>query len=95
MRQGVGAYGRVWGHVTGSEVVVGGQAYSIDGDMWRGWDGVVGCGGMSKGVGACGRGGDRVWGHVARVRVCSSDQAYGMDGDLLQGWGHVVGCGGM
>ena len=46
MRQGVGAYGRVCGHVTGSEVVVGCQAYSIDGHMWQGWDGVVGCGGM-------------------------------------------------
>ena len=34
MKQGVGAFGRVWGHVTGLEVVVGGQAYSIDGDMW-------------------------------------------------------------
>ena len=55
-----GACGRVWGHVAGSEVVVGSQAYSIDGDMWQRWDGLVGCGGMWQGwwqgVGACGRG---------------------------------------
>ena len=42
----MGAYVRVWGHMAGSELVVGGQAYSIDGDMWQGWDDVVGCGGM-------------------------------------------------
>ena len=30
----------------GSEVLVGGRAYGIDRDMWQGWDGVVGCGGM-------------------------------------------------
>ena len=52
----MGACGRVWGHVAGSEVLVGGQAYSIDGDIWQEWDGVVGCG-------ACGR----VWGNVAEV----------------------------
>ena len=56
MRQGVGACGRVWGHVAGSEVVVWGQANSISGNMWQKWDGVVGCG-------ACGR----VWGNVAEV----------------------------
>ena len=50
------------GHVVGLEVVVGGQAFSIDGDMWQVWDGVVGCGGMWQGVGTCGRGGGRVWG---------------------------------
>ena len=50
---GCGACGRVWGHVAGSEEVLGGQAYSIDRDMLEGWDG----------VGACGR----VWGNVAGV----------------------------
>ena len=49
--------------------MVGGQAYSIDGDMWQAWDGVVGCGDMWQSVGACGRGGGRVWGHVAGVGV--------------------------
>ena len=78
--QGVWACGRVCGHVggvvvgyggmwQGSGYVVGGQVYSIDGDMWQGWDGVVGCGDMWQGVGACGRGGGRVWGHVAGVGV--------------------------
>ena len=95
IRQGVGAFGRVWGHVAGSEVVVGGQAYSIDGDMWQKWDGVVGCEGMWQGVGECGRGGGRVWGHVAAVGVCSRGSGYGMDGDMWWGWGHVVGCRGM
>ena len=60
MWQGVGACGRVLGHVAVSEVVAGGQAYSIDGDMWQGWDSVVGCEGMWpgwwQGVGACSRG---------------------------------------
>ena len=83
----MGAYGRVWGHMVGSEVVVGGQAYSIDGDMWQGWDDVVGCGGMWQGVWACGRGGGRVWGHVAGVDVCSRGSG------LWHGWGHVVGMG--
>ena len=45
----MGACGRVWGHVAGSEVVVGGQAYSIDGDIWQEWDGVVGCRGHVAG----------------------------------------------
>ena len=91
----MGSYGRVWGHVAGSEVVVGGQAYSIDGDMWQGWDGMVGCG-------ACGR----VCGHLAGlVAGCwgmwlgsgyvVGGQAYGMDGDMWWGWGHLVGCGGI
>ena len=65
----MGACGRVWGHVAGSEVVAWGQAYSIDRDMWQGWDGVVGCESMWQGMRACGRGGGRVWGHVAGVRV--------------------------
>ena len=56
----MGACGRVLGHVAGSDVMLGGQAYSIDGDIWQGWDGVVGCGGMWQGVGACGRGCGRV-----------------------------------
>ena len=50
----MGAYGRVWGHLVGSEVVVGSQAHSIDRDMWQGWDGVVRCGACSM-----------VYGHVA------------------------------
>ena len=87
MRQGVGACGRVWGHVAGSEVVVGGQTYSIDGDIWQGWVGVVGCGNMWQGVGACVRGGGRVWGHVAGVGVC------GRGSGLWHRWGHVVGMG--
>ena len=52
----MGACSRVLGHVAGLEVEVGCQAYSIDRDMWQGWDSVVVCG-------ACGR----VWGHVAGV----------------------------
>ena len=36
--------------------VVGGQAYSMDSDMWQGWGHVVGCGGMWQGVGTCHRG---------------------------------------
>ena len=91
MWQGVGACGRgggrVWGHVAGSEVMVGGQAYIINGDMWQGWDGVVGCVGMWQSVWACGRGGGRVWGHVAGVGVCSRGSG------LCHGWGHVVGVG--
>ena len=51
----MGACGRVRRHVAGWEVVAGGQAYSIDGDMWQGWDGVEGCGNMWQGVWACGR----------------------------------------
>ena len=46
MRYGIGACGRVWGHVVGSEVVVGGQAYSKDRDIWQGWNGLVGYEGM-------------------------------------------------
>ena len=95
MRQGVGACGRVWGHVAGSEVVVGGQANSISGNMWQKWDGVVGCGGMWQGVGECDRGGSRVWGHVAGVGVCSRGSGLPLDWDMWWGWGHVVGCGGM
>ena len=49
--------------------MAGGQAYSIDRDMWQRWDGVVGCEGMWQGVRACGRSGGRVWGHVAGVGV--------------------------
>ena len=59
--QGVGAYGRVWGHW---KYVVGGQAYGMDGTCCRGE-------GIWQGMGACGRvwghvtgGGSRVWGHV-------------------------------
>ena len=80
MWQGEGACGRVGGSGQG-------EAYSIDGDMWQGWDGVVGCG-------ACGM----VWGHVAGVVAgCGGmwqglgylvgGQAYGIDGDMWQGWG--------
>ena len=72
----MGVCGRGWGHVAGCGgmwqgcmYVVGGQAYSMDGDMWQGWGHVVGCGGMWQGAGACGRGGGRVWGHVAGVGV--------------------------
>ena len=72
----MGAYGRVWGHVGGSEVVVGGQVYSIDGDMWQGWDGVVGCRGMWQGVVAgCG-------GMTQGSCSVVGGQAYGMDGDM-------------
>ena len=99
MRQGVGACGRVKGHVAGSQVVVGGQAYSIDGDMWQGWDGVVGCEdmwqGVGQGVGACGR----VWGHMAGVNV--SGRGSGLQhrqrhvagvGTCGRVWKHVAGC---
>ena len=102
MKQGVGACGRVWGHVAGSEVVVGGQAYSIDGDMWQECDGMVGCRGMWQGVGACGRGIGRVWGHVAEVKICSRGSGlwHGWGHVVELGacgrvWGHVAGCGGM
>ena len=43
--QGVGAYGRVWGH---RKYVVGGQAYGMDGTCCRGE-------GIWQGMGACGR----------------------------------------
>ena len=51
MWQGVGAYGRGGGRVWGAcgrgwGYLVGGQAYVMDGDMWQGWEHVVGCGGM-------------------------------------------------
>ena len=42
--------------------MVGGQAYSMDGDMWQEWGHMVGSG-------ACGR----LWGHVAEVvAVCGA-----------------------
>ena len=98
----MGACGRVRGNVAGSEVVVGGQTYSIDRDMWQGWDGVVGCGDMWQGLGACGRGGSRVWGHVAGVRVCGQGSGLGHGRRHVVGVGacgrvsgHVAGCGGM
>ena len=67
MWYGVGACGRVWGHVAGVVAgcggmrqglgyLVGGKAYGMDGDMWWGWGHVVGCG-------VCGR----VWGALAGV----------------------------
>ena len=65
-----GTCGRVWGMWQGSEYVVGGQAYGIDGDMWQGWGHVAGCGDMWQDVGTCGRGGGRVWGHMAWVGTC-------------------------
>ena len=83
----MGSYGRMWGHVAGSEVVVGGQAYSIEGEMWQGWQGMVRCGGMLQGVWACGRVCGRVWGHVPGFRLC------GRGSGLWHGWGHVVGLG--
>ena len=41
----------------------------MDGEMWQGWEHVVGCGDMWQGVGTCGMGGGRVWGHVAGVLI--------------------------
>ena len=71
----MGVCGREWGHVAGWMYVVGGQAYSMEGDMWQERGYVVGCGGMWQwwwqGVEACGRG----W-------VCGRGQAYGMDGNM-------------
>ena len=72
------------GHVAGSEVVVGGQAYSIDGDMWQKWDGVVGCGGMWQGVGKCGRGGGMLQG-----------SGYVVGGQAIAWMGTCCGGGGM
>ena len=42
----------------------------MDGEMWQGWEHVVGCGDMWQVVGTCGMGGGRVWGHVAGVWIC-------------------------
>ena len=54
----------------------------MDGEMWQGWEHVVGCGDMWQGVGTCGMGGGRVWGHVAGC------------GDMWHGWWQGVGaCG--
>ena len=47
----------------------------MDGEMWQGWEHVVGCGDMWQGVGTCGMGGGRVWGHVAGVWICHRGQA--------------------
>ena len=41
----------------------------MDGEMWQGWEHVVGCGNMWQGVETCGMGGGRVWGHVAGVLI--------------------------
>ena len=82
--------------------VVGGQPCGIDGDMWQGWNEVVGCRGMWQDVGACGRGGGRVWEHVAGVNVCGMGSGLWHRRRHVAGvaacgrvWGHVVGCGGM
>ena len=48
--------------------MVGGQAYSMDGDIWQGMVHMVGCGAMWQGVGTCGRVWGRVWGNVAGGR---------------------------
>ena len=66
--QGVGACGRVWGHVAGvwvhergSGLVNGRRHVAGVGTCGRVWAGMAG------GVGTCGIGGGRVWGHVAGV----------------------------
>ena len=74
--------GGIWQVVGGVGYVVGGHPCGIDGDMWQGWEHVVGCVGMWQGVGhvvgvVAGCGG--MWqgsGHVA------GGQAYGIDRDM-------------
>ena len=41
----------------------------MDGEMWQGWEHVVGCGDMWQGVGTCRMGSGRVWGHVVGVWI--------------------------
>ena len=78
MRQGVGACGRVWGHVAGSEVVVEvslqHRRRHVAGVGWCGrvWGHVAECGGMWQG-----------WWQGSGYVV--GGQAYGMDGDMW--WG--------
>ena len=76
MWQGVGACGRVWGHMAGADVCGSGSA------LWHRWVHVAvvriygRVWGMWQGVGAHGRVDGRVLGHVTGGGVC------GMGSDL-------------